>query len=348
VIKCPKKLRTGPCGGVRENKCEITGNICYFMATLNKKETNLPLTNIHPIIRENEALIREKVPPVASEYHKSLLERKGVSVELPISLIHNSEDIKEILNATKGKAQLYTIPDNPLGYPHVSSTSLATFVKTSFNDEVMPHLTCKDKNLSGLTSELLIALLFEFEDVLLNTGDWPSFAIPSKPVFDLDAYSLIRLAYQVFHGVLPTKQEIEVENRPRIAVGFNPYYKPKIEARRIQKKILTGAEVFFSQVVASIEAITNIDEIFKEVKKIGLKGPVVASLLHPIGEKEKSFLTSLGVSISDETLEDLIEEIKAQERINGLNLIISAPDMDGWIEEFFAVWDILRDSGFRG
>ncbi len=344
MIKCPKKLRTGPCGSARDTICEITGKTCPFTV---RDEEPLSLTKVHPLVEENEALIREDVPPIRSKFHEALLRGRGMSVEFPLNLVHDQEDIHKVLSAVKQYTQLYTLPDNPLGYPHVSSFSLATTIKNSFKNEVMPHLTCKDRNLSALTSELLTASLFEFEIVLLNTGDWPSFAMPSKPVFDLDAHSLIRLAYQVFHGILPTKQKVEMKNRPRIAAGFNPHYAPEIEACRLKKKILPGAEIFFSQVIASTETVTNISRIFEELETIGLDAPVVVSLLYPLGGEEKSFLQDLGVSVSDDTPEDLVKEIITEERINGLNLIILASDIDTWIEEFFAVREILKDNEFE-
>ena len=124
MIECPKNLRTGPCGGVRGSKCEITGDICPFMLTVNKKGISMSLSNIHPVIRENEALIREDILPVVSKFYRLASERKALSIEFPVSLIHSLEDMKTILNATEKNVHLYTIPDNPLGYPHISSTSL--------------------------------------------------------------------------------------------------------------------------------------------------------------------------------------------------------------------------------
>ncbi len=299
------------------------------------------LFNEHPLLTEIGKIQTEIIKPKHSNFWDKTEQGKAVALEFPIVAVRNEDDMNKILSKTK--ADLYTIPDNPLGSPHFSSTAIATHLK-HFGVEVMPHLTAKDRNLVALASELKTAVLFDFEVVLLTTGDWPSLVLPSKPVFDLDSPNMIRLARLIFNGVLPTKELFYVAERPRAAGTMNPHYKPEVEAQRIAKKLTAGAELFFTQVVATKECISRIKEAFIELKKYtNVKVPVMVSLLYPISDDIKPLLRRMGIQTGDDTFEEILEEIKALDIAGGVNLIILSRDLDVWLALWKEAYEKIKE-----
>ncbi|AHF79644.1 methylenetetrahydrofolate reductase C-terminal domain-containing protein [Thermococcus paralvinellae] len=332
IFGCPKSLLNGPCGGAFNGKCEVNENHCPWLGVLERVHylDGAVLFNEHPILMEIEKIPSRDVKPKNSNFWSQVEKGKALSVEFPIAAVRDEVEIARVI--AKTNSDLYTIPDNPLGCPHFSSTAFATHLK-HFGIEVMPHLTAKDRNLTALTAELKTAVLFNFEVVLLTTGDWPSLALPSRPVFDLDSANMIRLARLIFNGVLPTKETFEVEERPRVAGAMNPHYRPRVEAQRIARKLIAGAELFFTQVVATKESVTRIKETFIELKKyINAEVPVMVSLLYPISDDIKPLLRKMGTQTGDDTFEEVLEEVKALDVAGGVNLIILSRNLDVWLK----------------
>jgi homocysteine S-methyltransferase len=48
------------------------------------------------------------------------------------------------------------------------------YIREEFTVPLMPNLSCRDRNLLGLQSELLEAHMLCFRDVFIITGDTPS------------------------------------------------------------------------------------------------------------------------------------------------------------------------------
>ncbi|ALV62497.1 5,10-methylenetetrahydrofolate reductase [Thermococcus sp. 2319x1] len=332
MTTCPKDLLNGPCGGVLNEECEVDGRECPWVRVLEKFKMNpANLFEEHPLLLELEDLVNGDSIPRASVFWQNLEKGKALSVEFPVAAVSKPHESLRVFRGIS--ADLITVPDNPLGYPHYDPVAVACYLKSlELRSGVMPHITAKDRNLNALTSELRTAQVFGCEAVLLTTGDWPSFAVPSRPVFDVDASNLIRLARLVFAGVMPTKEVLKVEDRPRVASVMNPHYRPKIEAKRLARKLIAGSEAFFTQVVAARESATGISKIIEELKKYAeVDVPIIASVLYPMKEEIKPFLRALGIPVGDEPFEVLLEELKAVEAVRGLNLIVSSRSLEEWL-----------------
>ena len=333
VYTCPKNLLNGPCGGVRGEVCEVDGKECPWTTTMARFGGTVPymLFEEHPLLVELESLVEKDSEPRASTFWKNLERGKAFSIEFPIAAVKGEMDIIRVLGRVD--ADLLTVPDNPLGYPHVDPVAFSTYLKVlGAKAGVMPHITAKDRNLAAISSELRTAGLFNFEAVLMVTGDWPDHGIPGRPVFDLDSANLVRLARLVFAGVLPTRERVEVESRPRVLSGMNPHYRPKLEARRVVRKMIAGAEGFFTQVVATGRSVRGIREILRELRAYGeFEVPLVISLLYPIEDWIKPMLERMGIPTGNESFEELLEELKALDVGGGINLIVLSNDVDEWL-----------------
>ncbi|MDV3103237.1 methylenetetrahydrofolate reductase C-terminal domain-containing protein [Thermococcus waiotapuensis] len=337
---CPRGLLNGPCGGALNGKCDVDGKECPWFSIVERFNVDpSTLFEEHPLLLEMEDLVERDSAPRASAFWRNIERGKAFSVEFPVAAVKGTEDSLEILEMVE--ADMIAIPDNPLGYPHYDPVAVACYLKSlGLKTGVMPHITAKDRNLSALTSELRTAQVFGCEFVLVTTGDWPGFAIPSRPVFDLDSANLVRLARLVFAGVMPTKEVVEVTSRPRVATTMNPHYGPKVEAKRLARKLIAGGEVFFTQVVASTESVRNIEGTLKELERYAdVDVPVVVSLLYPLREEMKPFLKGMRIPVGNESFEELLEELKAVDAVRGINLIVSSREIGEW----FGLLEVARE-----
>ncbi len=349
VQTCPRELLNGPCGGAIGDTCDVNGKECPWVYVIDHitNSNASPLFEEHPLFRELEKLIECDSPPKASSFWRNLEKRRAFSVEFPITAVKDERDILKILGAIN--IPLITVPDNPLGYPHYEPIAFATYL-TAFlkslklQTGLMPHITTKDRNLTALSSELRTTQLVGFDAVLLTTGDWPAFNLPSKPVFELDSANLIRLARLIFAGVLPTGEKFGVRNRPRVIATMNPYYPPKLEVRRVLRKLIAGAEAFFTQVVVAKKGIHRTEKVLNSIKNHGdIDVPVVISLLYPIREEIKPTLEKMGIPTGNSSFEELLEEIKACEFLNGLNLIVLSQNSEEWINSWKEVKGMIKE-----
>lgn len=345
VYTCPKKLLNGPCGGVVEGRCEATGEPCPWKGVIERLSPleQEMLFDEHPLLAQLERLVDSDPGPADSSLWEKVTRGKVLTVEFPVRAVRSEGDIRRLAAAVE--ADLFTVPDNPLGYPHFDPVAFGTRLKDVAPClGVMPHITAKDRNLSALASELRTAHVFGFEAVLLTTGDWPGLSMPSRPVFDLDSANLIRLARIVFAGVLPPGERVPVGGRPIVAGAMNPHYRPRVEARRLLRKLIAGVEVFFTQVVARKESVWAVSEVLEKVRRVYESDvPVVVSLVYPLRQDMKPFLERMGIPTGDDTFEGLLEEVKALDVKGGINLIVVSRTADEWVELWGEARELVKE-----
>ncbi|AEC52407.1 meth2 - like protein [Pyrococcus sp. NA2] len=336
VPGCPKDLLNGPCGGALNGICEVDGRRCPWVEVVKRLELldGASLLMEHPIIVEMEKSTPREVKIKDSEFIKALEKNKAISVEFPLRLFERG--VREF----EKRGYLFTIPDNPLGYPHISPTALATWLKLQ-GFQVMPHITGKDRNALAIAAEIRTAIELDFEGVLLTTGDWPGFLLHTKPVFDLDSANMIKLAKLMFSGIMPTGETLNIKERPFIAATMNPSYSVKLEGKRLARKVIAGADLIFTQVVANVKVVRRIPEIIAEsLKYSGREIPVIVSLLYPITEELEGLLRKMGVETGSK-FEDIVEEVSTLE-LGGINLIIF--DDSSWEEKLNEALDLIKES----
>lgn len=94
---------------------------------------------------------------------------------------------------------LMTIADNPNGQTRIDSALMAARIKQELGIEVLPHFTCRDRNLFAIHSLLLGLATCGVHQVLAVTGD----PIPLenrnqiKSVFNVNSQSLLRYISQL-------------------------------------------------------------------------------------------------------------------------------------------------------
>ncbi|MDI3256518.1 MAG: methylenetetrahydrofolate reductase, partial [Kyrpidia sp.] len=102
----------------------------------------------------------------------------------------------------RGRVDAVNIADSPMATLRMSPIALAHIVQEDLGLEAIFHLTCRDRNLLGLQSELLGAAALGVRNILTLTGDSPSRGDHPdvKGVFETDSIGLARIAKRLNEG----------------------------------------------------------------------------------------------------------------------------------------------------
>jgi len=155
-------------------------------------------------------------------------------------------------------ADAVDISDNPTARLRMSSTALAHLIMRSTGLATILHLTCRDRNLLALQSELLGAAALGVTAILAltgdpsNVGDFPK----ATSVFDVTALGLTQMVRDLNSGRDHAGSEIEPPTHFRIGVAVNPTAKSlDVELEKVDQKIRAGADFAVTQPVFDITAI---------------------------------------------------------------------------------------------
>jgi 5,10-methylenetetrahydrofolate reductase len=120
------------------------------------------------------------------------------------------------------------------------------------------HYTCRDRNMTGMISDLLGAAAGGIRNVLLMSGDPPSQGdFPrSTAVFDIDSIGLTNVVHGMNHGLDPGQSSIGAPTRFVVGVAANPgAVDLDREVNRFMWKVDAGAEFAVTQPVFDVEAL---------------------------------------------------------------------------------------------
>ncbi|MBL7065451.1 MAG: methylenetetrahydrofolate reductase [Anaerolineae bacterium] len=167
------------------------------------------------------------------------------------------------------------------------------------------QVTCRDRNRIALQSDLLSAAVLGIENVLCLTGDYVTLGDhpQAKPVFDLDAVTLLRavavlqeghdLADKPLRGV-PTFFPGAV-----VSPGANPLG-PQIA--KMEKKVAAGARFFQTQAVYDP---AQFETFVRQVEHLHVPILVGVILLKSAGMARFMNSNVAGVNVPDELIEEI-------------------------------------------
>jgi 5,10-methylenetetrahydrofolate reductase len=148
------------------------------------------------------------------------------------------------------------VTDSPLGIVTINSLAASYIVQRDSGLESIWQLTVRDVNKLGIVGMMMGAQALGIHNVLSLTGDHPNMGdMPeSKPVFDLDSATLVKLVRElVDKGSINGKP---IEHPPKIHVGAaaNPNADPmEAEIIKIGRKAEAGTEFIQTQVVYDLD-----------------------------------------------------------------------------------------------
>ncbi len=286
-MNCPKRVRNGPCGGVRsDGSCELdqdmpcvwvdswqgihkTGLFGRYMTPRRAAETTRHgksawlqviehQTVAHPKPDRPEHLAEplEEGPIRSSPYPPNPFEvllnseKFVVTAELSPPDSANPDDIATRASYFEGLVDAVNVPDGSGANCHMSSLASSLLLRELGFTPVM-QFSCRDRNRIALQGDILGAAALGIKNLLCLTGDGVSAGDQpgARPVFDLDAVSLLRTAKTMrdnshFMSGRPIKMPPDLF----LGAALNPF-RPPFDARpyRLAKKIAAGAQFFQTQ-----------------------------------------------------------------------------------------------------
>jgi homocysteine S-methyltransferase len=233
---------------------------------------------------------------------------KVIAVELDPPLDTDCEYIITAARLLKAhNADIITIADSPLARTRADSIAVAAKIKREAGIDVMPHLSCRDKNQIGIKSTVLGANIENINNILIITGDpiaqTDRINGKGKGVFTFNSFGLISY-------IKSLNKEVFQKSPFNIAGALNVNVKNfDIELKRAETKILNGASLLLTQPIYTEQAINNL-----RIAKDRLNCRILAGILPFASYKNALFLNNevTGITIPDELINSLQDKDQQQ------------------------------------
>lgn len=244
---------------IRELGVHIVGGCCgttpAYIKTMSESKKTYPtkqLQEIEVVSKEEKEVLKEE-----NKILKMLQEgKKVVAVELDPPY---DADITKIVDCAKklNHADIITIADSPMGRSRVDSILMSIKIANETGKMVMPHISCRDKNMIAMRSTLLGAHIHGIRNCLFVTGDpVPSVSrLNTTAVFDYNSIRLMQFMQQM--------NEEHFSKDPIVYGGALNHARGFVErvAERMQKKVDAGASYFLTQPIYSKEDMERIAKL---------------------------------------------------------------------------------------
>ncbi len=151
-----------------------------------------------------------------------------------------------------------TLADNSLAILRVSNLAVGAMLKERFDITPLLHLSCRDRNLLGLQSELLGMAALGMRHVLPLTGD-PA-RVGDHPgaasVYDVNSVELISIIKQLNAGFTYAGKPLKASTNFVIGCTFNPNAKNlDAQVQRLERKVAAGAQFVMTQPVFDVDLV---------------------------------------------------------------------------------------------
>jgi methionine synthase / methylenetetrahydrofolate reductase(NADPH) len=153
-----------------------------------------------------------------------------------------------------------TLADNSLAILRVSNLAVGAILKERFDITPLLHLSCRDRNVLGLQSELLGMAALGMRHVLPLTGD-PA-RVGDHPgaasVYDVNSVELISIINQLNAGFTYAGKPLRASTNFVIGCTFNPNAKNlEAQVQRLERKVAAGARFVMTQPVFDIDLVAE-------------------------------------------------------------------------------------------
>ena len=192
-------------------------------------------------------------------------------------------------------ADLLTIADCPIARARMDSSLVACRVHRELGMNVLPHMTCRDRNLNA-TKALLLGLYAEgVREVLAITGD-PIPTAERDEVKNVYQFNSRKLA-QYIVSLAGEGREMPASITVFGALNLNAR-NFEVELRRAAEKLENGMSGFLTQPVLSAQAVENLK---KARETLGERAKILAGILPVVSQRNAIFMENEvnGIHVDD-------------------------------------------------
>jgi methionine synthase / methylenetetrahydrofolate reductase(NADPH) len=231
---------------------------------------------------------------VATQTEESLLDkikrgRRAVICELdPPKTLALKKYFEGAQALTDAGCDAITLADNSLAILRVSNLAVGAMLKERFGITPLLHLSCRDRNVLGLQSELLGMAALGMRHVLPLTGD-PA-RVGDHPgassVYDVNSVELISIITQLNSGFSQAGKSINARTDFVIGCTFNPNAKNlETQIERLARKVSAGAQFAMTQPVFDVDLV---ETMYKRTAHLGI--PIFTGIWPLLSAKQAEFL----------------------------------------------------------
>lgn len=281
---------------VLENGVNIIGGCCGTTPDYIKE--------LRELINKNSVPAKKKIVTNTEENHYEYEENKFIEklnrgekvfvVELDAPFGKNADKFVEGAFLLKeNHVDMVTISDSPMAKARAEAFQMAIYVEHKTGLTIMPHITCRDRNMIGLHSAFLGGHLNGIRNLLIITGD--PVAREDKNVitgvFDFNSIKLMDYVRNMNKEVFG--------NEPFYYGGALNYAGANIDAivLKMKKKMDAGCEYFLTQPIFSKE---NMDRVRELKERTGAK--ILCGIMPLVSLKNAKFMQNEmpGIQVPEE------------------------------------------------
>ncbi len=266
------------------------------------------LAEMEPVRSKTVGVIRESppAPAVAVPAEESLLDRIAAGHRVIICELDPPKTLALEKYFTGAQALVragcdaITLADNSLAILRVSNLAIGAMLKERFGITPLLHMSCRDRNVLGLQSELLGMAALGMRHVLPLTGD-PA-RVGDHPgaasVYDVNSVQLIGIIKRMNEGFNYAGKSINAATQFVMGCTFNPNSKNlDAQVSRLERKIAAGAQYVMTQPVFDVRVL---DEMARRTKGMGV--PIFTGVWPLLSGRQAEFLHNEvpGIVVPDE------------------------------------------------
>jgi methionine synthase I (cobalamin-dependent)/5,10-methylenetetrahydrofolate reductase len=314
-IQAGVKFIGGCCGTTPEHIKQIANSVAALSPGRSKVRVFVPEEkppDVEVTPREQKSRFAKKICAGQFVTSVEIVPPKGCD---PSKMLESVQLLKE------AGVDAVNVPDGPRAQSRMGVLAVSTLIEQRVGIETVVHYCCRDRNLLGMTSDLLGAAALGLRNLLIITGDPPKMGPypEATAVFDIDSIGLVNMVNRLNHGLDIGGNPIGKPTSFYIGVGVNPCaVELDYELRRFEWKVEAGAEFAITQPTFDVEQLRG---FLKRIEHCRI--PIIAGIWPLVSYRNAEFLANEvpGVVVPESVL-DRMRKVSDKEaaRLEGLKI----------------------------
>jgi methionine synthase I (cobalamin-dependent)/5,10-methylenetetrahydrofolate reductase len=297
LIQAGVKFVGGCCGTTPEHIKQIANAVAALSPGRSSVKVLVPEetpANLKVTPRAEKSALAKKICEGGFVTSVEIVPPKGCD---PSKMLDSVRSLKE------AGIDAVNVPDGPRAQSRMGVLAVSTLIEQQVGIETVIHYCCRDRNLLGMTSDLLGAAALGLRNLLVITGDPPKMGPypEATAVFDIDSIGLVNMVNRLNHGLDIGGNPIGGPTSFYIGVGVNPCAVDlDYELRRFEWKVDAGAEYAITQPTFDVRQLEKFLRLTEHCRI-----PIIAGIWPLVSYRNAEFLANEvpGVVVPESVLE---------------------------------------------